>query len=206
MNDYQHLSINEREKIMVMLSQGIKQSKIALALGRPRSTISREISRNCKHNQAYSANVAQMNYAKNRQACKPDYKLDDTALYKLVYDKFINHQWSPEQISNRLKLENAENTLSANTIYRAIDRGLFDECGKLARRKLRHKGKTRHTKHHDERRGKIKISHELSARPKIAELRERIGDIEADTVLGVSGGQCLLTLVDRKSRYLWCKR
>lgn len=150
---------------MVMLSQGMKASQIARTLGRSRSTISRELSRNCKPYQSYSAYTAQLNYGKNRQSCKPYYKLDDTTLYKRVYDKFITHQWSPEQISNRLKLENAEYKLSANTIYRAIKRGLFDECGKLAHRKLRHKGKTRHTKYHDERRGKIKISHELSERP-----------------------------------------
>lgn len=206
MNTYTHLSINEREKIMLMLAQGIKPSKIANILGRSRSTISREISRNCKSNQDYSANTAQINYAKNRQVCKPKFKLDDKTLYQLVYDKFINHQWSPEQISHRLKLESAEYKLSANTIYRAISRGLFNEGGKLAHRKLRHKGKTRHVKNHDEQRGKIKISHELSERPKVADLRERIGDLEADTVLGISGGHCLLTLVDRKSRYLWCKR
>ncbi|WP_435931139.1 helix-turn-helix domain-containing protein [Moraxella bovoculi] len=65
MNTYKHLGINEREKIMLMLAQGIKPSKIASMLGRSRSTISREISRNCKLNQAYSANTAQINYDKN---------------------------------------------------------------------------------------------------------------------------------------------
>ena len=32
-------------------------------------------------------------------------------------------------------------------------------------RKLQHKGKTRHTKGHEECRGKIRISNELAARP-----------------------------------------
>ncbi|AWY21226.1 IS30 family transposase [Moraxella bovis] len=206
MNTYKHLSINEREKIMLMLAQGIKPSKIASMLGRSCSTISREISRNCKLNQAYSANTAQINYDKKRQACKLKFKLDDKELYQLVHDKFMSHRWSPEQISNRLRLENTKHQISANTIYRAIYHGWFDEGGRLARRKLRHKGKTRHAKTHDEKRGKIKISHELSERPKMADLRERTGDIEVDTVLGISGGHCLLTLVDRKSRYLWCRR
>ena len=39
-----------------------------------------------------------------------------------------------------------------------------------------------------------------------AQARERIGDWEADTVAGVVGGTVLLTLVDRKSRYLHCVR
>ena len=36
--------------------------------------------------------------------------------------------------------------------------------------------------------------------------RERIGDWEADTVAGVTGKACLVTLVDRKSRYLLCEK
>ncbi|NSM11026.1 helix-turn-helix domain-containing protein, partial [Moraxella bovoculi] len=51
-------SSDEREKIILMLAQGIKPSKIASMLGRSRSTISREISKNCKLN----------------QACKPKFK------------------------------------------------------------------------------------------------------------------------------------
>lgn len=83
MNDSQHLSIIEREKIMVMLSQGMTPSQIASGLGHSRSTISRELSRNYKQHQSYSANTAQLNYSKNRQFCKPHYKLDDKALYAL---------------------------------------------------------------------------------------------------------------------------
>ena len=39
-----------------------------------------------------------------------------------------------------------------------------------------------------------------------AQSRARIGDWEADTVAGVVGGEALLTLVDRKSRFLFCVR
>ncbi|ROX09791.1 IS30 family transposase, partial [Escherichia coli] len=38
---YRHLTINEREKIMILLAQGKKQAEIAKALGRSSSTISR---------------------------------------------------------------------------------------------------------------------------------------------------------------------
>ena len=50
------------------------------------------------------------------------------------------------------------------------------------------------------------VEHALSARPPEAQARERLGDWEADTVAGVVGGAVLLTLVDRKSRYLRCVR
>lgn len=42
---------------------------------------------------------------------------------------FLNHQWSLEQISARLKMEGFTYTISYNTIYRGIYSGLFDEPG-----------------------------------------------------------------------------
>ena len=73
-------------------------------------------------------------------------------------------------------------------------------------RKLRHKGKSRHSKTCEERLGKIPISNRLSARPDAANEQNRIGDFEADTVLGQPGKACLLTLADRKSRFLISRR
>ncbi len=138
--------------------------------------------------------------------CKPKFKLDDIELYQLVKHKFLATRWSPEQIAHRLQLETTQRVISVNTIYRAIYRGIFNDKGRLAHRYLRHRGKARHTNTHEEKRGKIKIGHELSERPTIANDRQRLGDIEADTMLGKTGGACLLTLVDRKSRYLWCQK
>lgn len=52
------------------------------------------------------------------------------------------------------------------------------------------------------KRGKICISNKLEDRPQEADERSRIGDWEADTVLGKRNGACLVTLVNRKSRFL----
>ena len=71
-------------------------------------------------------------------------------------------------------------------------------------RKLRHRGKSRHSKNYVEMRGKIPISNPLSARPKEANCRQRLGDFEA--VVGENGKACLLTLTDRKSRFLICRK
>ena len=101
------------------------------------------------------------------------------------------HHWSPEQISARLKLENYSITISYKTIYRAIYAGMFDTAeqrkstgNRGAIRKLRHKGKSRHSKNYVELRGKIPISNPLSTRPKEANDRSGLGDFEADTVTG----------------------
>ena len=89
-------------------------------------------------------------------------KLDNPNLLNCVKDLFLNHQWSPEQISAQLKFENSSFTISYNTIYREIYNGRFDEKGlshgsQGVIRKLRHCGKSRHTKNYEEKRGKIRI-------------------------------------------------
>ena len=73
-------------------------------------------------------------------------------------------------------------------------------------RRLRHRGKPRKTKNPDSRRGKMAISHSIEERPEEANVRSRFGDWEADTVQGKARGPRLVTLVDRKSRYLLCKK
>ena len=73
-------------------------------------------------------------------------------------------------------------------------------------RKLRHRGKPRRPKGFVSNRGKIPISHELSERPIEADDRVRLGDFEADTIVGFNRKSGLLTLVDRKSRFLICRK
>jgi len=205
MNSYHHLSIEEREYIMKCLPQGKSITEIASDLDRNKSTISREISRNNEKN-GYSAFAAQEKYRKRRRACHPKYILFNPKIHAYVEDKFHNRQWSPEQISARLKYEGASFKISTSTIYRGIYNGKLNRPGDtcLCHRKLRHRGKTRHTKNHQENRGKFQISNDISDRPIEAENRVRIGDWEADTVVGVNGKACLVTLVDRRSRFLIC--
>ena len=140
-------------------------------------------------------------------------KLSNPDIFRHVQEKFLEHQWSPEQISGRLKVENSDISISYSTIYRGIYAGVFDTLeqrksygNRGAARKLRHRGKTRHTKNHIENRGKTAISNKLSSRPAKAEKRGRIGDWEGDTAAGINSGQCLMTLVDRKNRLLLSRK
>ena len=135
----------------------------------------------------------------------------DHNLSNTVKHLFLDYQWSPEEIEGRLRLEYGKTVISYQTIYRAIYRGHFDDnsLSHGARgviRKLRHRGKTRHTKGYVENRGKISISHTIHERPEEANNRTRIGDWEADTVAGKTGKACLVTLTDRYSRFLKIKK
>ena len=203
---YKHLTLEEREKILYFSAKEYSITDIAKELGRNKSTISRELKRNREASQ-YLPSKAQQKYARRRKACKPHKRLDNQELLQLVREKFLEHQWSPEQIAGRLALEHHKNVVSYATIYRAIYSGMLD-TGRRSHgtkgviRKLRHRGKPRHSKQYEERRGKIKISYEVSQRPAGATNRSRRGHWEGDTVAGVKGKACLVTLVDRKSRYL----
>ena len=206
--NYKHLSIDEREKILFYLAEGLSLCKIAQRLGRNKSTISREL---CRNDKTYSPSKAQIKYQQRRKKSCPHKKLDNLQLFDLVRRLFLEEDLSPEQISGRLRFEAYPIQLSSSTIYRAIYAGTFDtpeqrrsKGNRGAIRKLRHKGKSRHSKNYVEKRGKIQISNLLSQRPKEANERTRFGDFEADTIVGFNRKSALLTLVDMKSRFLHC--
>lgn len=165
MNHYNHFTLKEREHY---LDIGKKQSEIAILLGRNKSSISRELKRNSLNGKYFPCDAHSL-YRYRRNSCKPSKKLDNPVLLTCVKNLFLNYQWSPEQISARLKMEGFKYTISYNTIYRGIYSGLLDEPGlshgnRGAIRKLRHRGKSRHTKNYEDRRGKILISDVITDR------------------------------------------
>lgn len=204
---YKHLTLFEREKILFLFLLGNSMTTIAINLGRSTSTISRELRRNAYHH-GYLPLKAQEKYQQRRKACHPHKILENPELQKKIQYLFLKHQWSPEEIANRLTMEHHKKIISYTTIYRAIYAGMLDTSPRTshnsrgAARKLRHRGKSRHTANYQERRGKFPISLDISQRPIGATHRSRRGHWEADTVVGKKGKACLVTLVDRKSRYL----
>lgn len=207
MGHHRHLTLEERERIMLFLSEGRSITSIAEETGRSKSTISREIRRNSMKRLGYIACRAQETYEKRRESCHRKRLADDPEVLRILRKKFAEHKWSPDQISGRLKLEKSGISISTTTIYRAIYGHRLDyekpkDGAKGMVKLLRHKGKPRHRRGTEEKRGKIRISNPISARPPEAESRSRRGDWEADTVIGKQGKACAVTMVDRKSRFL----
>ena len=87
-------------------------------------------------------------------------------------------------------MERPDLAVSGESVYRAVHSGALD-CELPGRRKastlLRHHGKRRRGKGFWERRGKVRITHDISERPEEASSRRRIGDWEGDTVAGRQG-------------------
>lgn len=199
MGCYQHLTIDERERILVMIAQGKSLREIGRIIGRNASTISRELRRNIRERHPYSAVFAQQAYQHRRKRCKRKRILENNEAKACVVG-LLEKYWSPEQISNRLLKEKNSIQIGTSTIYRALSSGLLE---KAMRQKLRRKGQ----RHNDRLPcGHLPIQNTIHDRPNAANNRRRLGDWECDTVRGAQHSGCVATLVDRKSRYTVCAK
>ena len=59
---------------------------------------------------------------------------------------------------------------------------------------------------HPETRGKLNNRRSIHERPQIIHQRSRFGDLEIDTIVGKNHQQSLVSIVDRKTGYLWLKK
>lgn len=202
MDHYHHLTIEQRENLLVCVNQGKKYAEIAAKIHCSESTVSREIRRNSASRQEYSAIKAQRAYEKRRKNSVRKPILADPKAVQTV-SNLLEMAWSPEQISNRLKYEHNQLKISTSTIYRALDKGLLDE--KL-RKMLRIKGRVRHGGRKKSKCGHLDIEYSIHDRPKSADKRKTIGHWESDTVRGSKWTGCIATHVERKSQYsVLCK-
>lgn len=212
MSHYQHLSIEERESIWELCHEGKGLREIGRRIGRSASTISRELRRNSYlHNgeiSVYRPSTAERKYAARRERCRRRVLLEDEGLQRLVERLIGEQSWSPEQVENRLKLEGSQYRISYTTIYRWLHTGKRRFWRPDAQKfqqmvfHLRRRGKRKREKGELKRQGQRNIPHKLSERPEAANKREEIGHWEADTIQGKINSGCVVTMVDRKSRFL----
>lgn len=205
MDGYSHLSIAEHEDIMVRWKGHEGVSQIARELHRDRPAISREIRRNGWQGPAgrrYRAPAAQRKADRRRLRCRRPRPMDEPERRSLAVRLMRDGRWSPEEISGRISEERPDLAVGDSAICRAVESGSLD-CGLPGQRKaarlLRHHGKRRHRKGSQERRGKVRIAHDISERPEEASSRSRTGDWEGDAVAGRQGGACLATQAGRMS-------
>ena len=192
---YKHLCPEERHYIEIELKNGISQNKIAESLGRSQSSISRELGRNT--GQRGYRNKQAESLAQERHKNKPkEVKLTDEI--KCIINAHIEDDWSPEQVAGRLKNDGVI-SLHHETIYQHI---LADKkAGGELYKHLRHQNKTyrkRYGSAHN--RSGIPNRVDIDERPEEANNRERIGDWEADTIIGKNHKGAIVTLDERKSK------
>jgi IS30 family transposase len=193
MKPYHQLTREQRYQISALLKMRHSQVEIAGILHVHKSTVSRELKRN-RGKRGYRPKQAQcLVQARHPQGQR---KIS-TETWELVED-LLKQDWSPEQISARLKQEQKV-PLSPEWIYQHV---YADHCagGELYRH-LRSQKKYRKRLGKNDRRGKIPFCTSIEERPKVIEERKRLGDWEIDTVFGTKHAPVLLTLTERKSRF-----
>lgn len=200
------LTLHEREEIRCGIARSESVTSIAARLGRHRSTIGREISRNGGRDR-YRAFGAH----ERAGACRARPKI---GLLARCPELAAHVRWrleakdSPMTIAIELArgmYPGISQTVSHETIYRAVyghgryglPRDVF-RCLHRRRKFRYHRGAQR------SRRGAWR--HELpriSERPAVAAERSEVGHLEGDLIIGSDRRSAIITVFDRKSRHLW---
>ena len=195
-----HLTVLEREQILVGLARGDSLAAIARDLGRAVSTISREVRRGGGRAQ-YSAWRAHER-AREQSRRPKTFKLGQAPLLEDVTAR-LKDLWSPQEIAARLRLEypdRPEMHVSHETIYQSL---FVQGRGQLRReltRCLRSGRTARKARTATDRRGRLPGMVMISERP--AEVADRAvpGHWEGDLILGENSRSAVGTLVERTTR------
>ena len=192
---YTQLTEAERYHIHIMIKQGRPIAEIARSMGRHRTTVWRELRRNTgqrgyRHQQAHHKAMA-------RHRTKPKRVKLTPTMQAQLRTRLVQH-WSPEQIAGRLRLETGTR-LSAETIYRFIARDR--RAGGVLYQRLRYQGQPYRKRYgHPDNRGRIPNRVDIDQRPAIVARRARLGDWEADLVMGKGHRGAIVTVAERRSR------
>ena len=100
-----HLSSEDCGVILAEHNRGSSQQLIGQLLHRPASTICRELARGRQEDGSYCLQAAWQAYDAQRVRCRHTRKLAEGGdLYRFEHGKLLHLHWSPEQITQRLRL------------------------------------------------------------------------------------------------------
>ena len=200
------LTLTERERIADLLRDGYSFRAISRELGRPASTIMREVTHHRNDDGVYQPFAAHRRAAEQRPRPKPSKLAQPGPLREYVAEK-LRVQWSPEQISHTLKVEYPDDEsmrVSTETIYQSLyvqaRGGLKREISDAlrtgrARRKPRRSPEQRRERFTDP-------MVMISDRPAEIEDRAVPGHWEGDLITGAKNQTAIVTLVERQTRYV----
>jgi len=195
---YKHLIYEQRCQIYALKQQDFSQDKIASDLGVKQCTISRELTRN-SGKRGYRFKQAN-DFAKERSIMQKSKKrVMIPILVTKIEDMLVQKQWSPEQISGRLELEDGTK-VSHESIYQHIWRD--KKAGGMLHKQLRQQGKKRNKRSgKNAGRGLIPARIDIKDRPKIVDEKIRLGDWELDSIIGAKHQGAITSMVERKTKF-----
>lgn len=193
MRTYRQLTQEQRYQIYALKKTGHTRTEIAEVIGVHKSTVSRELKRN-RGGGGYRPQQAHALALVRKQKSVPRITMEVWA----KVESLLRQDWSPEQISGRLKKEQKV-CISHEWIYQYV---LKDkQAGGDLYRHLRCQKKRRKRYGTYDRRGKLPNCRSIEERPAIVNTRKRLGDWEVDTLNGRKHKEAIVTLTERKSRF-----
>lgn len=197
MKKYRQLTFEDRIYIEVWHWERKSLRYMASRLGVHASTISRELKRGKTGTLGigYRADLGQQ---KQRfYGSKKGRKAKLVGSHKVIVTELLSRDWSPSQISGRLKLE-CGISISHETIYKFVKTNKSN--GGDLYLHLRH-GRRRRRKRFSVPRVRQDILNRrhISERPDVINERQRIGDWERDLMFTRSRKEALMTFVERKT-------
>lgn len=193
MSNYTQLTREQRYQIFALMKAGLRQTEIAPIVGVHKSTISREVRRNCGLRGYRPKQAHRFAEIRRAGAVQPRISSGTWTMVK----RFLRNDWSPEQISAWLLREH-QTTVSHEWIYQFILTN--KRQGGDLHQHLRCKKQRRKRYGSSNYRGRLLNRVSIDQRPKIVETRSRIGDWELDTIIGKRHKQALVSLTERKTR------
>lgn len=202
-----HLSSEERGVIFAEHGRGSSQRVIGALIGRPASTIGRELARGRQDDGSYCPQVGRLVHEVRRMRCRRPRKLaEGSALHRFVHGHLVHRRWSPEQIAQRLRLMHPDDPsarVSPETIYAAIyaqPRGGL----KAAMIEALRQGKPARGRRRTTLAGSAMVPESLRIinRPEEIEARIVPGHWEGDLIKGAFNRSSVGTLVERKTRFV----
>jgi len=200
---FKHLSLDEREVLYGMLLLGISLRKIALKLGRPHSTLSRELKKNTKWGNKYLPCLAQTHAKRvgDRQRYKAPLKHPEIFLYvrEHLRKPFF---WSPETISGTIKLQIPGSSISPEAIYQHIYNPKYKSANLKRFLVRKHNKRRKQTGRSVNRVSKIPNAISIDNRAKYISKRIQRGHWESDLMEGPRSTKPVLSVTtERSTRY-----
>jgi len=204
MKRYRQIGYEERLKLAELREKCYSIGQIAIALGRSKSTISREVRRNQAPPGQYWPDTAQR-LRMNR--CQRPCLLDThEPLQEFVLTKLQCHYWTPEQIAGWLRFRQTElPSVSHETIYAWLYKGQ-QKKEKLWKFLPRHKAKRGLRKCAKGKVSRIPNRVSIHERPKDVENKENFGHWEADLVSFRKNSQHIVVARERATMFTLSSR
>jgi IS30 family transposase len=205
---YKRLSFQERVIIETLLGENKTKSFISERLKRARSTITREINKWVQNpGETYNAELAHWNAEDDYLNKRNKDKIGTYKSLKFYVYKGLLNDWSPEQISGRIKDDYPYDPIMSIS-HEAIYMHIYSHPQARLNRKLiallpYHKSRRRKVDQSKKIKTRIKDQTSIEQRPIHIEDMLEIGHWEGDLMIGVGQKSAIGTLVERKARFTY---